>query len=70
MTLLLLFNALGHHHVQPDSGTHSASYQMGSEGSYLKDKASRTSPPSSAEVKNVWNYTSTPPIRFHGVMLD
>jgi hypothetical protein len=25
--------------------------------------------PSSAEVKNVWSYTSTPPIRLHGVML-
>jgi hypothetical protein len=28
------------------------------------------SPPSSAEVKNAWNYTSTPPIRFHGVVLS
>jgi hypothetical protein len=27
------------------------------------------SPPSSAEVKNVWSYTSTPPIRLHGVVL-
>jgi hypothetical protein len=26
------------------------------------------SPPSSAEVKNVWTYTSTPPIRLHGVV--
>jgi hypothetical protein len=26
--------------------------------------------PSSAEVKNAWNYTSTPPIRFHGVVLS
>jgi len=25
------------------------------------------SPPSSAEVKNVWSYASTPPLRFHGV---
>jgi len=27
------------------------------------------SPPSSAEV-NAWRYTSTPPIRIHGVMLN
>jgi hypothetical protein len=28
------------------------------------------SPPSSAEVKNAWSYTSTPPIRLHGVMFS
>jgi hypothetical protein len=28
------------------------------------------SPPSSAEVKNVWRYTSTPPIRLHGAVLS
>jgi hypothetical protein len=27
------------------------------------------SPPSSAEVKNAWSYTSTPPVRLHGVVL-
>jgi hypothetical protein len=27
------------------------------------------SPPSSAEVKKAWSYTSTPPIRLHGVVL-
>jgi hypothetical protein len=27
------------------------------------------SPPSSAEVKNAWSYTSTPPIRLNGVVL-
>jgi hypothetical protein len=27
-------------------------------------------PPSSAEVKNVWSYTSTPPIRLDGVVLS
>jgi len=25
--------------------------------------------PSSADVKNVWSYTSTPPVRVHGVVL-
>jgi hypothetical protein len=28
------------------------------------------SPPSSVEVKNEWSYTSTPPIRLHGVVLS
>jgi hypothetical protein len=28
------------------------------------------SPPSSAEVKNAWNYTSNPPIRLHSVVLS
>jgi hypothetical protein len=27
------------------------------------------SPPSSAEVKDAWSYTSTPPIGLHGVVL-
>jgi len=26
--------------------------------------------PSSAEVKIAWSYTSTPPIRFHGLVLS
>jgi hypothetical protein len=28
------------------------------------------SPPPSAEVKNAWSYTSTPPVGFHGVVLS
>jgi hypothetical protein len=28
------------------------------------------SPPASSEVKNTWNYTSTPPYRLHGVVLN
>jgi hypothetical protein len=28
------------------------------------------SPPSSAEVKNAWSYTSTPTVRLHGVVLS
>jgi hypothetical protein len=34
--------------------------RLGSEADYS---------PSSAEVKNAWSYTSTPPIRLHGVVL-
>jgi len=30
----------------------------------------RHSPLYSAEVKNAWNYTSTPPIRLNGVVLS
>jgi len=28
------------------------------------------SPPSSADVKNAWSYTSTPPTRLHGMLLS
>jgi hypothetical protein len=28
------------------------------------------SPPSSAEIKDAWNYTSTAPIRLHGVVFS
>jgi hypothetical protein len=28
------------------------------------------SAPSSAEVKNTWSYTSTPPVRLHGVVFN
>jgi len=28
------------------------------------------SPPSCADVKNAWSYTSTIPIRLHGMMLS
>jgi hypothetical protein len=28
------------------------------------------SPPSSAEVKNAWSYTSNPPVRLYGVALS
>jgi hypothetical protein len=42
---------------------HSASYEMDTEGSFPRGKAvigwSYRSPQSSAEVKNMWNYTST-----------
>jgi hypothetical protein len=43
-----------HHHVQNGSGAHPASYPMG------------TMPRS----KNKWSYTSTHPIRLHGMVLS
>jgi len=33
-------------------------------------RAADHSPPSSAEVKNVWIYTSTPTIHLYGIMLS
>jgi hypothetical protein len=33
-------------------------------------EADHSPPPFSAEVKNAWSYTFTPPIRFHGVLLS
>jgi hypothetical protein len=58
------------HRVQTDSG---ASYPVHTEAISLGVKRSgreaRHSLPSSAEAKNAWNYTSTPKIRLHGVVL-
>jgi hypothetical protein len=42
---------------------------MGTGDSYPKGKA-YNSPPPSAEVKNTWIYTFTPPVRLHGVVLS
>jgi hypothetical protein len=46
---------------------------MGTTGSFpgikLPGREADHSPPSSAEVKNAWSYTSTPTIRLHGVGL-
>jgi hypothetical protein len=53
-----------HHRVQNGSGTHPASSPMGTKGSFPEGKAAGReadhSPPSRAEVKNAWSYTSTP----------
>jgi hypothetical protein len=63
-----------HHRVQNGSGTHPASYPMGTRGSFpgvkRPGREADHSPPCSAEVKNAWSYTSTPPIRLHGVVLS
>jgi hypothetical protein len=63
-----------HHRIQTGSGVHPASYPMSTRGFSLGVKRPKReadhSPPSSAEVKNAWSYTSTPPIRLHGVVLS
>jgi hypothetical protein len=62
-----------HYRVKNGSGDHLASYLMGTRGSLPGEKRPEReadhSPPSSAEVKNAWSYTSTPPIHLHGVVL-
>jgi hypothetical protein len=55
------------------SGVLPASYPMGAGDSFPGVKRPGRepdhSPPSSAEVRNVWSYTSTPQVRIHGVEL-
>jgi hypothetical protein len=52
----------------------SCSYPMDTWGSFPEVKRpgreADYSPPSRAEDKNAWSYTSTPPIRLHGVVLS
>jgi len=59
---------------QTSSGAHPASYPMGTGGSFPEAKKlgheADVSPPSSAEIKQVWSYTSTPPVCLHGVVLN
>jgi hypothetical protein len=47
---------------------------MGTRGSFpgvkRQGREADHSPPSSADIKNAWSYTSTPPIRLHDVVLS
>jgi hypothetical protein len=56
------------HRVQTGSGAHPASYQMSTGDIFLGVKRpwieAEQSPPSSAETKYAWSYTSTPPYIF------
>jgi len=55
------------HRIQTAAGTHPASYTMDTGNSFSLGKASGTfdpSPPSSADFRNAWSYTSTPPYVF------
>jgi hypothetical protein len=62
------------HVVQTGSGVHPTSYTMGTGGSFPGAKRPGSeadhSPPTSAEVKKMWIYTSTPPIRLQDVVLN
>jgi hypothetical protein len=61
-----------HHRVQTESGAHPASYPMCTSGYFHGVKQlgreADQSLPSSAEVKNEWGYSSTPPVRFYGLV--
>jgi hypothetical protein len=56
------------HSVQTYTGAHPASYLMGtgvlSQGIKRPGREADHSPQASAEVKNAWIYTSTPPYAF------
>jgi len=60
--------------VETSAGAHLASYLIRIEDSFPRvkppERAADHSPPSTVEVKNDWSYTSTPPIRLHGVYKD
>jgi hypothetical protein len=53
------------HVVQAGSGAHPTSYPISTGGSFAgvkrKEREADHSPPTSAEVKKIWIYTSTPP---------
>jgi hypothetical protein len=59
--------------VQTGSGVHPTSYMMGTGGSFpgvkRPGREAGHSPPSNAEVKKMWIYTSIHP-RLHGVVLN
>jgi hypothetical protein len=61
-----------HHRVQNGSGAHLAPYPIGvlSLGVKWPGREVDHSPPSSAEVKNAWSYTSTLLIHLQGVVLN
>jgi len=57
------------HRVQTDNGIHPASYPLSTGGKAAGREAGHSAP-SIAEVNNAWSYTSTPPVRLHGVIPD
>jgi hypothetical protein len=72
---LITGNFSHHHRVQNGSGAHPASYPMGTRGSFLGGKSGRSVKLTThlrlvPRSKNVWNYTSTPPICLLGVVLN
>jgi hypothetical protein len=64
-----------HHRVQNGSGALLASYPMGTRDSFPEGEAARgvkltTHLHLVPRLKNEWIYTSTPPIRLHGMVLS
>jgi hypothetical protein len=62
-----------HQNVRISSGVHAASYSIGTAVLYRHTAAGRDvdhSPPSSADIKNEWNYTYTPFVCYCSVDRD
>jgi hypothetical protein len=63
-----------HHRVQNGSWAHTASYPMGTRGSFpgVKRPVREADHPLHLvpRSKNEWSYSSTPPILFHGMVLS
>jgi hypothetical protein len=57
-----------HHHVQ--NGQPPIQWLPGALSLGVKRREADHSSPSSAEAKYAWSYTSTPPVRLHGVTLS
>jgi len=62
------------HRVQTGCGAHPVAYQIGTRGLFpggvkRPGREADHSPSAGAEVGNAWNYTSTPPVRLHDVLL-
>jgi hypothetical protein len=59
------------HRVQTGPGAYPASYWKGTgEGALSPGRGADHSHLTSAEDKNAWIYTFTPPLRLHGVVLN
>jgi len=60
--------------MQAGSGAHTASYPVGTggilPGGKRQGRETDQSPQYTAEVKNAWSYTSTPPTSLHVVVLS
>jgi hypothetical protein len=67
-------NYSSHHRVQTGTRNHLASYPICARGFSLEVKRpgreADDSPPSSAELTNVWSYISTLPLCLHGVVFS
>ena len=55
--------------VKADTGAHPASCSVDN-GNKWSRREINYSPAYGTELKNKWNYTSSPPIRFHGVQKE
>jgi len=63
-----------HYHFQTSCGAHPASHPVCTRNIFPGVKQpvceANHSPTSNAKVKNVWSYTSVPPIHLHGMVIN